>query len=99
MNGLQNSFIREYFNLDTKDKILEEQYRQNVDKDEFINLMNSTDPNLLNRKKNIAVKYKPIFEALKEKLILQIVRRELFIKELLNNRDQLYQEFEQNLKK
>lgn len=99
MNGLQNSFIREYFNLDTKDKILEEQYRQNVDKDEFINLMNSTDPNLLNRKKNNAVKYKPIFEALKEKLILQIVRRELFIKELLNNRDQLYQEFEQNLKK
>ena len=99
MNGLQNSFIREYFNLDTKDKILEEQYRQNVDKDEFINLMNSTDPNLLNRKKNIAVKYKPIFEALKEKLILQIVRRELFMKELLNNRDQLYQEFEQNLKK
>ena len=99
MNGLQNSFIREYFNLDTKDKILEEQYRQNVDKDKYINLMNSTDPNLLNRKKNIAVKYKPIFEALKEKLILQIVRRELFIKELLNNRDQLYQEFEQNLKK
>ena len=99
MNGLKDPFIREYFNLDTKDKILEEQYRQNVDKDEFINLMNSTDPNLLNRKKNNAVKYKPIFEALKEKLILQIVRRELFIKELLNNRDQLYQEFEQNLKK
>ena len=44
-------------------------------------------------------KYRPIFEALKEKLIAQIVRRELFIKELLNNRDQLYKEFEQNLKK
>ena len=99
MNGLQNPFIREYFNLDTKDKILEEQYRRNVDKDEFINLMNSNDPNLLNRKKNIALKYKPIFETLKEKLMLQIVKRELFIKELLNNRDQLYKEFEQNLKK
>ena len=99
MNGLKNPFIREYFNLDTKDKILEEQYRHNVDKDEFINLMNSNDPNLLNRKKNIALKFKPIFETLKEKLMLQIVRRELFIKELLNNRDQLYQEYEQNLKK
>lgn len=99
MNGLQNPFIREYFNLDTKDKILEEQYRRNVDKDEFMNLMNSTDPNLFNRKRNIALKYRPIFEALKEKLILQIVRRELFIKEILNNRDQIYQDFEQNLKK
>ncbi len=61
--------------------------------------MNSTDPNLFNRKRNIALKYRPIFEALKEKLILQIVRRELFIKEILNNRDQIYQDFEQNLKK
>ena len=99
MNGLQNKFIREYFNLDAKDKILEELYRRNVDKDEFINLMNSTDPNLENRKRSIALKFKPIFELLKEKIINQIVKRELFIKELLNNRDQLYMEFEQNLKK
>ena len=80
-------------------KILEEQYRNNVDKDTFMNLMNSTDENLLNRRKNTAIKYKPIFLALKEKLMEQIVRRELFIKQLLNNRDNLYQDFVQNLKK
>ena len=47
MKGLQNNFIREYFNLDMKDKILDEQYRSNVDKEEFINLMNNPDPNTL----------------------------------------------------
>ena len=98
-NGLKNPFIREYFNLDTKDKILDEQYRRNVNKDEFINLMNNTDPNILNRKRNIAIKFRPIFEALKEKLMDQIIRRELFIKQLLKNRDELYQEFEKNIKK
>ena len=97
MNGLLNPFIREYFNLDMKDKILDEQYRTNVDKDQFINIMDNADPKLISKKKHIAFKYKPIFEALKEKLIAQIVRRELFIKKLLNNRDELYQEFEQNL--
>lgn len=99
MNGLQNPFIREYFNLDTKDKILDEQYRRNVNREEFMNLMDNNDPSLLNRKKNVVIKFKPIFEVLKEKLMEQIVRRELFIKQLLKNRDQLYQEFEQNLKK
>ncbi len=97
--GLKNSFIREYFNLDVKDKILEEQYRRNVDKEEFINLMNNPDPNQLDRKKRIIEKFRPIFETLKEKLIAQIVRRELFIKELVKNRDKLYADFEQNLKK
>jgi hypothetical protein len=97
--GLKNNLIRDYFNLDLRDKILEEQYRNNVDKDTFMNLMNSTDENLLNRRKNTAIKYKPIFLALKEKLMEQIVRRELFIKQLLNNRDNLYQDFVQNLKK
>ena len=97
--GLKNSFIREYFNLDFKDKILEEQYRRNVDKEEFINLMNNPDPNQLDRKKRIIEKFRPIFETLKEKLIAQIVRRELFIKELVKNRDKLYADFEQNLKK
>ena len=99
MNGLKDPFIREYFNLDTKDKILDEQYRRNVNKEEFMNLMDSNDPNLLNRKKNIALKFRPIFESLKEKLMEQSVRRELFIKQLLKNRDQLYQDFEQHLKK
>lgn len=99
MKGLQNNFIREYFNLDMKDKILDEQYRSNVDKEEFINLMNNPDPNTLDRKRKIVIKFRPIFEALKEKLIAQIVRREIFIKELVNSRDQLYTEFEQNLKK
>ena len=97
--GLKNNLIRDYFNLDLRDKILEEQYRNNVDKDTFMNLMNSTDENLLNRRKNTAIKYKPIFLALKEKLMEQIVRRELFIKQLLNNRDNLYQDFVQKLKK
>ena len=97
--GLKNNLIRDYFNLDLRDKILEEQYRNNVDKDTFMNLMNSTDENLLNRRKNTAIKYKPIFLALKEKLMEQFVRRELFIKQLLNNRDNLYQDFVQNLKK
>lgn len=97
--GLKNNLIRDYFNLDLRDKILEEQYRNNVDKDTFMNLMNSTDENLLNRRKNTAIKYKPIFLALKEKLMEQIVRRELFIKQLLNNRDNLYKDFVQNLKK
>ena len=99
MNGLKDPFIRDYFNLDTKDKILEIQYRSNVNKEEFIKLMNSNDPKLINRKKNNAIKYKPIFEALKDKLMEQIVRRELFIKQLLKNRNKLYQEFESNLKK
>ena len=66
--GLKNNFIRDYFNLDLRDKILEEQYRNNVDKEKFMNLMNSTDENLLNRRKNTAIKFKPIFQALKEKL-------------------------------
>ena len=98
-NGLKDPFIRDYFNLDTKDKILEIQYMSNVNKEEFIKLMNSNDPKLINRKKNNAIKYKPIFEALKDKLMEQIVRRELFIKHLLKNRNKLYQEFESNLKK
>jgi hypothetical protein len=99
MNGLLNPFIREYFNLDAKDKILDEQYRNNVNREEFINLMDNNDPNLLNRKKNVVIKFKPIFEVLKEKIIDQIVRRELFIKQLLKNRDQLYLDYEQHLKK
>lgn len=99
MNGLQNPFIRDYFNLDMNDKIIDDQYRNNVNKDEFMNLMNNTDPNTFNRKRDIMNKYRPIFEALKEKLITQIVRREIFIKELTNNRNQLYDEFENKLKK
>jgi len=97
--GLKNNFIRDYFNLDLRDKILEEQYRNNVDKEKFMNLMNCTDENLLNRRKNTAIKFKPIFQALKEKLMEQIVRREIFIKQLLTNRDNLYQDFVKNLKK
>ena len=97
--GLKNNFIRDYFNLDLRDKILEEQYRNNVDKEKFMNLMNSTDENLLNRRKNTAIKFKPIFQALEEKLMEQIVRREIFIKQLLTNRDNLYQDFVKNLKK
>ena len=70
-----------------------------VNKDEFINLMNKNDPKLLNRKRGNATKYKPIFEALKQRYMEQIVRRELFIKQLLQERDKLYTEFEQNLQK
>ena len=51
------------------------------------------------QKRNVVIKFKPIFEALKIKLMDQIVRRELFIKQLLKNRDELYKEYEQNLKK
>ena len=99
MNGLKLPFIRDYYNLDTRDKILDEQYRSNVNREEFTNLMNNNDPNRLNRKRNNAIKYKPIFEALKGKYMEQIVRRELFIKELLQERDKLYQEYEKKLKK
>ena len=99
MNGLKNPFIIDYFNIDTRDKVLDELYRRNVNTEEFMNLMNNNDPNILNRKRNVVIKFKPIFEALKIKLMDQIVRRELFIKQLLKNRDQLYQEYEQNLKK
>ena len=53
----------------------------------------------MNRRKNTAIKFKPIFEALKEKLMEQLVRREIFIKQLLTNRDELYQDFVKNLKK
>ena len=97
MNGLKLPFIRDYYNLETRDKILDEQYRFYVNKDEFINLMNKNDPKLLNRKRGNATKYKPIFEALKQRYMEQIVRRELFIKQLLQERDKLYTEFEQNL--
>lgn len=97
MNGLKLPFIRDYYNLEVRDKILDEQYRFNVNKDEFINLMNKNDPKLLNRKRGNATKYKPIFEALKQRYMEQIVRRELFIKQLLQERDKLYTEFEQNL--
>ena len=97
LNGLKLPFIRDYYNLDAKDKILDEQYRSNVNRDEFINLMNNNDPKMLNRKRNIAIKYKPIFEALKQKNMEQIVKRELFIKQLLQERDKLYNEFEQKL--
>jgi hypothetical protein len=99
MNGLKNPFIIDYFNIDTKDKVLDELYRRNVNTEEFMNLMNNNDPNMLNRKRNVVIKFKPIFEALKTKLMDQIVRRELFIKQLLKNRDELYREYEQNLKK
>ncbi len=99
MNGLKNPFIIDYFNIDTKDKVLDELYRRNVNTEEFMNLMNNNDPNMLNRKRNVVIKFKPIFEALKIKLMDQIVRRELFIKQLLKNRDELYREYEQNLKK
>ena len=98
-DGLKNSFILEYFNLDLRDKILEEQYKDNVNKETFINLMNNNDKTMFNRKKNIAIKYKPIFMALRDKLMDQIVRREMFIKTLLSNRDDLYQDFLKNLKK
>ena len=97
LNGLKLPFIRDYYNLDAKDKILDEQYRSNVNRDEFINLMNNNDPKMLNRKRNIAIKFKPIFEALKQKNMEQIVKRELFIKQLLQERDKLYNEFEQKL--
>ena len=98
-DGLKISFIRDYFNLDLRDKIIEEQYRKNVNKEEFMNLMNNKDEGLLNRKKNIAIKYRPIFLALKDKLMEQIVRREMFIKQLLNNRNELYNDFLNNIKK
>ena len=98
-DGLKNSFIREYFNLDLRDKILEEQYKNNVNKETFINLMNNNDEKMLNRRKYTALKYRPIFVALREKLMDQIIRREMFIKTLLSNRDNLYQEFVKNLKK
>ena len=98
-DGLKNNFIREYFNLDLRDKILDEQYRNNVDKTKFMDLMNNNDENLLNRRKKMAIHYKPIFLALKEKLMEQIFRREMFIKQLLTNRDNLYQDFVKNLKK
>jgi hypothetical protein len=52
---------------------------------------------MLNRKRNIAIKFKTIFEALKQKNMEQIVKRELFIKQLLQERDKLYNEFEQKL--
>ena len=97
--GLKNDFIREYFNLDLRDKILEEQYKNNVDKDTFINLMDDTDEKKMNRKKLNAIKYKPIFMALRDKLMDQLIRREMFIKQLIENRDNLYQEFVKNLKK
>ena len=97
LNGLKLPFIRDYYNLDAKDKILDEQYRSNVNRDEFINLMNNNDPKMLNRKRNIAIKFKPIFEALKQKNMEQIVKRELFIKQLLQERDKLYNEFEKKL--
>ena len=97
LNGLKLPFIRDYYNLDAKDKILDEQYRSNVNRDEFTNLMNNNDPKMLNRKRNIAIKFKPIFEALKQKNMEQIVKRELFIKQLLQERDKLYNEFEQKL--
>ena len=99
MNGLKNPFIIDYFNIDTKDKVLDELYRRNVNTEEFMNLMNNNDPNMLKRKRNVVIKFKPIFEALQIKLMDQIVRRELFIKQLLKNRDELYKEYEQNLKK
>ena len=98
-DGLKISFIRDYFNLDLRDKIIEEQYRKNVNKEEFMNLMNNKDEGLLNRRKNIAIKYRPIFLALKDKLMEQIVRREMFIKQLLNNRNELYNDFLNNIKK
>jgi len=98
-DGLKNSFIREYFNLDLRDKILEEQYKNNVNKEMFINLMNDNNEKMLNRRKNTAIKYRPIFLALREKLMDQIIRREMFIKTLLSNRDDLYQDFVKNLKK
>ena len=98
-DGLKNSFIRDYFNLDLRDKILEEQYKNNVDKDTFINLMDDTDEKKMNRKKLNAIKYKPIFMALRDKLMDQLIRREMFIKQLIENRDNLYQEFVKNLKK
>ena len=97
LNGLKLPFIRDYYNLDAKDKILDEQYRSNVNRDEFINLMNNNDTKMLNRKRNIAIKFKPIFEDLKQKNMEQIVKRELFIKQLLQERDKLYNEFEQKL--
>ena len=97
LNGLKLPFIRDYYNLDAKDKILDAQYRDNVNRDEFINLMNNNDPKMLNRKRNIAIKFKPIFEALKQKNMEQIVKREFFIKQLLQERDKLYNEFEQKL--
>ena len=99
LDGLKNSFIREYFNLDLRDKILEEQYKNNVNKDDFLNLMNSTDETKLARKKNTAIKYKPIFETLRNKLMEQIIRREMFIRQLVINRDNLYQEYVKNIKK
>lgn len=97
--GLKNSFIREYFNLDLRDKILEEQYRNNVNKEEFMNLMNSTDEKMATRKKYTAIKFKPIFQALREKLMEQVIRREMFIRQLVVNRDNLYQDYVNNIKK
>ena len=98
-DGLKIGIIRDYFNLDLRDKIIEEQYNKNVSKDDFINLMNDKDESSLNRRKKIAIKYRPIFLALKDKLMEQIVRREMFIKQLLNNRNELYQDFLSNIKK
>lgn len=94
MNGLNNPLIKEYFNLDTNDKVLAMQYTNNVDKEIFIGLMNNNDPNLENRKRTVVKKYKPIFLKLKERIMEQLVRRELFIKQLLINRNNLYKDYE-----
>ena len=59
MNGLKNPFIIDYFNIDTKDKVLDELYRRNVNTEEFMNLMNNNDPNMLNRKRMLLLSSNP----------------------------------------
>ena len=97
MNGLRNSFIKQYFNLYLKDKVLNSQYYQNVDKQEFMNLILREDQDITRRKLGVINKFKPIFLILKEKLMEQIIRRELFIRQLLLNRNQLYMQYEHYL--
>ena len=98
INGLKNPLIKQYFNIYLNDKILESQYGENVSKDEFIGLLSNNNPNLMRRKNGIVKKFKPVFSTLKNKLMEQIVRRELFLKQLIENRDKIYSEYVENLK-
>lgn len=97
MNGLKNDFIKQFMNLDIKDKALEYFYRQNVNIDEFMKLINDQNPDTRRRKMLIMYKYKPIFIKLKELIIRQITSREIFIRKLLTNRNELYKEYEKYL--
>ncbi len=99
VNGLKNKFIMDYFILDANDKVLTNQWNSNVNKDSFLALLESQDPNLQNRKKTNAEKFKPIFKIIRQKLMEQLVRREIFIKKLAEKRDKIYQDYVNELTK